>query len=112
MKKLIFFGCIALAASAGLIIGAIEGSWGLAILFGLKLSVIGMAIGALLSKLWRKSKSPEQEEGERDIADREQWERLTRTGSHDTSAEELTANYWRDKGHPPFMNPEDHDPRG
>lgn len=45
MRKFIFIGCIALAASAGLIIGAIEGSWGLAILFGLKLSVIGMAIG-------------------------------------------------------------------
>lgn len=110
MRRFIFIGCIALAASVGLIIGAIEGSWGLAILFGLKLSVIGMAIGALLSRIWRKSKYPEQEEGERDIADREEWERLTRMGSHDTSPEELAANAWRDKGHPPFSHPDNYDP--
>jgi len=95
-----------------LIIGAVEGSWGLAILFRLKLSVIGMAIDVLLSRIWPRSKSPEREEGKRNIADREEWEHLARMGSHDTSAEELIANYWRDKGHPPFMNPEDHDPRG
>ena len=112
MRKLIFIVCVALFAGVGLIIGAIEGSWDLAILFGLKLSVIGMAIGALLSMIWRKSKSSEQEADERGIADQEGWERLTGTGSHDTSPEELTANFWRDKGHPPFMNPEDHDPRG
>lgn len=112
MRSHLFIGCIVLAMTVGLTIGVVEGSLGLAILSGLKLAVIGMAIGALLSRIWRRSKSPEPEGDERDVGDSEEWERLARMGSHDTSPEELTSNYWRDKGHPPFMSPEDHDPHG
>lgn len=110
MRKFIFIGCIALAASAGLIIGAVEGSWGLAILFGLKFTVIGMAIGALLSGIWRRSSKP-KETDDASIVD-DELERVSRLGGQGMSPEEVSANYWRDKGHAPFMNPEDHDPRG
>lgn len=111
MRKLIFIGCVALATSVGMIIGAAKGGWGLAILFGLKLSVVGMALGALFSIFGRKSKSSKQKQSDRDVEDQEEWERLGRMGSHDMSPEELSANFWRDKGHAPFTNPEDYDPR-
>ncbi|MCD9026696.1 YhcB family protein [Luteimonas sp. BDR2-5] len=115
MRRLIFYGCAALGAGIGLLIGVAQNSLGLAIFFGLKLTVVGMVLGAFFSNIGRKSSKKEQKV-ERDL-EREEWERaelerVARMGSHDTSPEELTANYWRDKGHPPFMNPEDHDPRG
>jgi len=111
MRKHIFIGCIALFAGIGLIFGAVEGSLGLAILFGLKLAVVGMALGALFSIFGRKSKSSKQKRPDRDVEDQEEWERLGRMGSHDTSPEEVSANAWRDKGHAPLANPEDYDPQ-
>ncbi|MBB4730451.1 hypothetical protein [Xanthomonas arboricola] len=110
MRKRIFTSCVALAAGLGLVIGALNGGLGLTVLLGLKFTVIGMAIGAFLSRVCWKSEPPEQEMGEQDIADQEEWERLTRIGSHDTSPEELTENSWRDKGHPPLSHPDNYDP--
>lgn len=113
MRKLVFYGCVALGAGIGLLIGVAQNSLGLAIFFGLKLTVVGMVLGAFFSNIGRRS-SEEKGTVERDLEDREEWERaelerVGRMGSHDGSPEELIANYWRDREHPPFMNPEDHD---
>ncbi|KLD77569.1 hypothetical protein FZ025_18015 [Xanthomonas hyacinthi] len=49
MRKLVFYGCIALGAGVGVLLGADQGSWGLAVLFGLKLALVGLALGGLLT---------------------------------------------------------------
>lgn len=110
MRRIIFVGCVALTAGIGLTIGALEGSWGLAILFGLKFTVIGMAIGVFLSGIWRRSSRSKKADDEPIVDD--ELERVSRLGGQGMSPEEVSANYWRDKGHAPFMNPEDHDLRG
>lgn len=108
MRKLIFFGCIALAVSVGLILGVAEESWGLAIMSGLKLGILGAVVGALLSNIGRKSS--EEEVADEILDADEEMERVGRLGGQGMSPEEVSANYWRDKGHPPFINPEDYDP--
>lgn len=107
MRKLIFWSCVVAAVGAGLIIGAVERSLGLGLLFGFKLGVLGAVVGAFVSNIGRKSPKAEFDE---ELA-QEEFERVARMGSNDNSPDEMTANYWRDKGHPAFMNPEDYDPR-
>ncbi|WP_407351423.1 hypothetical protein [Luteimonas sp. R10] len=60
MRRFVFHGCIALGAGIGLLIGAAHSSLGLAILFGLKLTVVGMVLGAFLSGIGRKSSNKEK----------------------------------------------------
>jgi hypothetical protein len=109
MRSFIFYGCIALVAGVGVLIGADQGSWGLAVLFGLKLALVGLALGGLLTFFGGKAMNRKRAKSNqrRD----EEWERLAagkRDGSG-TSNEEMAENFWRDKGHAPFTNPEYHD---
>ncbi|MCE4369655.1 hypothetical protein [Xanthomonas hortorum] len=109
MRKLIFYGCIALGAGIGVVIGAVDGDVGLAVLLGLKLGLAGLVLGALLSSIGRRFSSAVETDSA--LEDQDEMERIARLGGQGMSPEEVSANYWRDKGHPPFMNPEDYDPK-
>jgi hypothetical protein len=106
MRKLIFIGCIALAAGVGMLIGAGQGNWGLAVLFGLKLALVGLALGGLLTFFGGKAMN--QKRAKSNHRHDEEWERLTdgRRDGLSTSAEEMAENLSIAKGYHPITNPE------
>lgn len=54
----------------------------------------------------------EEWDDDEDIDTLEALEEVTRIGGQGLSPEEMRDNYWRDHGHPPFMNPvHDDDPQ-
>ncbi|WCE03589.1 hypothetical protein [Pseudoxanthomonas sp. JBR18] len=106
MRRFIFYGCIVLGASVGGLIGADQGGWGLAVIFGLKLALVGLALGGLLTFLGGKAMSRRQAKSNH--RHDEGWERIA-DGRHDglgTSQEELAGNVSIAKGHHPISNPE------
>lgn len=91
MRKAIFFGFIATGAVAGLFV-AMNGDWGLRVVMMSFGALVGAAIGGALAKFCRRGQSGRQ------VTER------TIPGMG-TASEDLAANFWRDKGHPPFMKP-------
>jgi hypothetical protein len=90
MRKLIFIGFIALGALIGLL-SAAKDDWATrAVMMGIG-AIFGAPIGAALASIGMK-RSPLK------------WEKDEIPGMGVTS-EDLAANYWRDKGYPPFMKP-------
>lgn len=87
MRKLIFFGFIAVGGLVGLFSAAMHG-WGIGMLFG-------TAIGGALARMGGRRRSL-----------RRQVDPIPGMG---VASEDLAANYWRDKGHPPFMKPPERD---
>lgn len=91
MRKAILVGFIAAGALIGLF-SAANDDWATRIVMMGVGALFGAPLGAALAG--RKARS-----GQNQVADSEQ---LPGTG---TSPKDLAANFWRDKGHPPFMKP-------
>ena len=90
MRKLIFIGFIAIGALIGLL-SAAKDDWATrAVMMGIG-ALFGAPVGAALASVGKKG-APLK------------WEKDEIPGMGVTS-EDLAANYWRDKGHPPFMKP-------
>lgn len=95
MRRAIFFGFIMLGATLGLFF-ALDGDWGLRVVMTLFGALVGTAIGGALSRIGTDRRSIPFDE-----------RAIPGLG---TSSEDLAANYWRDKGHPPFMKPSSAEP--
>lgn len=91
MRKLIFIGFIALGALIGLI-AARNGDWGTRLVMIGVGALFGAPIGGALASIGRKGRQPLE------------WDENPLPGMG-TTPKDLAANYWRDKGHPPFMKP-------
>ena len=95
MRKLIFVGFIALGALIGLI-SASNSDWGTRLVMMGVCALFGAPIGGALASIGRKGRPLE-------------WEENPLPGMG-TTPKDLAANYWRDKGHPPFMKPSEAEP--
>ena len=96
MQKLVFVAIVALGASLGLLSAANDNGATLMVMAAIG-ALFAAPVGAVLSR-WRKHDvaTPFQEDPvESSVA---------------TSPRALVSNYWRDKGHPPFMNPPEAEP--
>ena len=90
MRKLVFAAIVALSALVGLL-SAVNDDWSTRIVAMAVSSLFGVAIGGAVTRLGGSKKALS-------------WRRNPIPGMG-TSSEDLAANYWRDKGHPPFMKP-------
>ncbi|MDZ7855950.1 hypothetical protein [Sphaerotilus sp.] len=90
MRKLIFISFIVLGAAVGLF-SALHDDWGVKAVMMTIGAVVGTVLGGALTGMGRRSRARRSVEPE-DAFD-------------GTPLEELDRNYWRDKGHPPFMKP-------
>lgn len=91
MRKLIFIGFIALGALIGLL-SAAKDDWATrAVMMGIG-ALFGAPIGAVLARMSKRGTRPLE------------WDENPHPGMG-TSPKDLAANYWRDKGFPPFMKP-------
>ena len=96
MRRCIFIGFIVLGALVGLA-SAAKNDWGTRIVMMGVGALFGAPIGGALASIGRK-KRPHSE-----------WDENFLPGMGSTP-KDLVANYWRDKGHPPFMKPSETPP--
>lgn len=96
MRKLIFFGIVVIGALIGLLSAAGD-EWTTRTVMALIGVLFATPIAAVLTK------QPKAKLGLK------AWDDSSEVGTA-TSPRALTANYWRDKGHPPFMKPSDAEP--
>jgi len=91
MRSVIMIICLLAGAGSGLAASLHDG-WGTRIVMMLLGAMVAAPVGAALSKRARGRSARRQplEEGD---------------SPHGTSAESLAANFWRDRGHAPFMRP-------
>ena len=92
MRKLLLIGFIVLGALIGLLSAANDGSATRIVMVGIG-ALFGVAIGGAIAGFGRAKGALK-------------WERDAIPGMGVTS-DDLVANYWRDRGHPPFMKPPD-----
>lgn len=96
MRKLIFIGFIVLGALIGLT-AARNGDWGTRLVMIGVGALFGAPIGGAFANIGRKGRQPLE------------WDENPLPGMG-TTPKDLAANYWRDKGHPPFMKPSEAEP--
>lgn len=96
MRKLIFFGIVAIGALVGFL-SAANDDWATQTVMVSVGVLFAAPIAAVLTK------KPKVSIG---LA---AWDDSSEVGAP-TSPKALAANYWRDKGHPPFMKPSEADP--
>jgi hypothetical protein len=94
MRMLVFISIVAAGALVGLF-SAVSDDWPTRSVMGVIGALAGVAVGGALTRLGRSKKALH-------------WERDAIPGMGVTS-EDLAANFWRDKGHPPFMKPREAD---
>jgi hypothetical protein len=92
VRKLIFIGCVALGALVGLLAAAND-DWATRVVMMMVGALFGSAIGGALVALGRRTSSPLHDN--------------SNIPGMGFSTEDIAANYWRDRGHPPFMKPPD-----
>jgi len=90
MRKLIFIGVVAIGTLVGLL-SAVNDDWATRFVMMAVGALFGTAIGGALALAGRRRFSMVRSN-----------ESIPGMGS---STEDLAANYWRDKGSPPFMKP-------
>ena len=90
MQKVIFIFFALLGAGAGLL-ASLNGDIGLKVVMAVVGVVAGAAVGGALTRIGKRSRHLQQNA-----------DALRGLG---VTEEDLAANYWRDKGHPPFMKP-------
>lgn len=96
MRKLIFIGFVVMGALVGLLSGARD-DWGTRVVmmgFG---ALAGTAVGGGLMRM-----------GSRPLPLGDSW--LDRPDGNGAPEDDLIRNYWRDRGHPPFMKPPEGNP--
>ena len=91
MRKLIFISFIVLGAAVGLF-SALNDDWGVRAVMMTIGAVVGTVLGGALTITGRRGRTRGSVEPD------------------DAPLEELDRNYWRDKGHPPFMKPPNAEP--
>ena len=91
MRKLIFFSFVVLGAAIGLF-SALHDDWSVKVVMMTIGAVVGTVLGGALTSTRRRERARRSIEPD------------------DAPLEELDRNYWRDKGHPPFMKPPNADP--
>jgi len=91
MRKLIFIGFIALGALIGLL-SAANSDWATRVVMMGVAALVGTAIGGGLMRI-----------GSKPLPKESSW--LDQPHGEGTPEDELVRNYWRDRGHAPFMNP-------
>ncbi len=96
MRKLIFIGFIVLGALIGLI-SAGNSDLGTRLVMMVVGALFGAPIGGALASIGRRGRQPLE------------WDENPLPGMG-TTPKDLAANYWRDKGHPPFMKPTEAEP--
>lgn len=96
MRKLIFMGFIVLGALIGLL-SAANSDWGTRLVMMGVGALFGAPVGGALACIGRKGRQSLD------------WDENLLPGMG-TTPEDLAANYWRDKGHPPFMKPSEAEP--
>lgn len=94
MRKPMFFGFIAFGGLAGLFSAAMHG-WGTRVIMACIGMLFGAAIGGALARIGGRTRPSKRDA-----------DPIPGMG---VTSEDLAANYWRDKGHPPFMKPPDSD---
>lgn len=95
MRKLIFFAIITLGALIGLLTAARD-DWGTRLIMMGVGVLFAAPVGAALTFI-AGTRSAVTGDG--------RWHRRDGLTGDGTSADDLTANYGRDKGYPPFMKP-------
>lgn len=96
MRKLILIGFIVFGALAGLLSVSKE-DWPTQVVMMAVGVLFALPIGVVLARIGKKEVRPLD------------WDENPLPGSG-TSSKDLVANYWRDKGHPPFMKPSEAEP--
>jgi hypothetical protein len=96
MRKTIFLGFVAVGAAAGLIV-ALNADWTLRLVMMAIGTVVGLAIGGAVTGVGRRPKMPEHSG-------------VDESYGQGTSADDRDRNFWRDRGHPPFMKPPSAEP--
>ena len=96
MRKLVFISFIVLGAAVGLF-SALQDNWGVKAVMMTIGSVVGIVLGGALTSTGRRSRSPQTFESDDAYG-------------QGTTAKDRDRNYWRDKGHPPFMKPPNAEP--
>ena len=94
VRPLVFAVFVVLGSCIGWLVVAPEDA-ATRLILALMGSAAGAAVGGALVRIGKRQKR------------RLDFDRLI--PGDGTSPEELSANFWRDKGHPPFMKPPDHD---
>jgi hypothetical protein len=90
MRRLIFFGFVVVGALVGLL-SASNDDWATRVVMAVVGSLFGAGIGGALARVGRQRSSRLQVDG-------------SIPGMGSTTAD-IAANYWRDRGSPPFMRP-------
>ena len=96
MRKLIFMSFIVLGAAVGLVT-SLHDDWNVKVVMMTIGAVIGTVLGGALTATGRGSQSPQTFESDESYG-------------QGTTAKDRDRNYWRDRGHPPFMKPSSADP--
>ncbi|CAM5779608.1 hypothetical protein [Rhizobacter fulvus] len=91
MRKLTFIGFVALGALIGLL-SAAKDDWATRVVMIAIGALVGTAIGGGLTRM-----------GSRKLPKQSSW--LDEPHGQGTPEDELVRNYWRDRGHAPFMKP-------
>jgi hypothetical protein len=97
MRKLLFIGFVTLGALVGLLASA-KDDWATRIVMMGIGALFGAPLGAAVTSRGKKMRHAGSDDNESDLP------------GTSTSAKDLSANYWRDKGHPPLMKPTDAEP--
>lgn len=96
MRKLIFVSFIVLGAAVGLF-SSMHDDWGVKAVMMTIGAVVGTVLGGALTSIGGRSRSRQSFESDDSFG-------------QGTTANDRDRNYWRDKGHPPFMKPSNAEP--
>jgi uncharacterized membrane protein YeaQ/YmgE (transglycosylase-associated protein family) len=89
MRKTVFIALVLLGCAAGLL-ASVKDDWATRVVLSMIGALVGAAVGGALTHRSGIKRRPDLEDS------------IPGMG---TSTADIAANYWRDRGHPPFMKP-------